>query len=219
MKTIEQLQAEHAKQLEALQKQHEIADSLPLRPDNVMFSGRLWPWVSYKVTSLEAAINIFKTYQAANAIILPMSYAVNGCAIIAPIEEFPSYAGHEKEIGYCIKIEVSQGKGFGPCCKLSFYVGIAGYRLRIVCDIPDNYRLGADFTYSGAPRKVIAKRPNQLLFAHADKVISFASGSNPGEPGANYVYCFVGDYLDCSECSNAIAAIETIHNSLAGGAA
>lgn len=208
MKTIEQLKIEHAKELANLEKKLAIAEAMPAKPDNVMLTGcKLYPWVSYNVNSITEAISIFKSFDK----ILPMVYAKSACAIIANIDEYPEYADHIID-EYCIKIEVSQGRGYGPVVKICWYAEAGGYKVKVICELQKNTsRLGARFTFKGVgyESRVESKQPSLILNGLADRTVRFYSGERD-EPQANYVYCFVSDDYECTEFSHAIAQLSLI---------
>lgn len=86
MKTIEQLQADQARELETLKKQHALASDpfFPCPPDRVQLTGRGVgnDWVSYKVEGLRGALELFRKFNN----VVPMYAARTSCTRIRPAE-------------------------------------------------------------------------------------------------------------------------------------
>lgn len=208
MKTIEQLKAEHEKQLADLQRQIVIAESMPIEPDNVYTFGKLYPSVSYKVKSIADVIHIFESMPC----ILPMIHAKKSCTIVAHAGEFPEYTEDTWRGQYCLKIEVSQGSGYGPSVKFCFYTETGAGKLKVICDLQ-----GASYKYSANIHKLTSyykqteymKSANTLLSSLCDNVIMFYSGG-PNEPQANFTYCFVADNEDCTAFAHLIGQLQCI---------
>lgn len=199
MKSIEQLKAEHAKQLSELEAAHTIANACPVPPDNVMHTATGAPWVSYKVKGFAGLLELLYSFTA----IVPFAEYKNGCTQLQPLELL-KLSELEKEnvcAEYALMLDVNQGLGpsrYGPQAKGVFFarldsVGIIRVNADIVGQgyIDTCPRLGcsAQFKNNGAYVRG-SKRPNAALNGHADKIISWASG----EESAHYSYLFNADY-------------------------
>lgn len=66
MKTIEELNAEHAKALQALQTAHTIAQACPVVPKHVTSELSNCPWVAYDVKTLRDAVDVFRAFTVRN---------------------------------------------------------------------------------------------------------------------------------------------------------
>jgi hypothetical protein len=221
MKTIEQLKHEHAKELEKLQREHEIAQGLPIPPDHVMLTKRA-PWVTYKAPSLTEALSIFKTF-ADLGMIRNMEHATGTFTHLCPTSERDASDKVTHKGDYCMALDVSQGEGYGPDVKLNFYaetatgmckvnVTLEGRRSQFGAHVEEEKYKGA--TARGRDSQRIVKRSfhrNDILGSLADACISYASGdAGPIKKSAHFVYMWVAD--DGEECEIFDHALEMLGN-------
>jgi hypothetical protein len=208
IKSIEQLKQEQAAALVKLEREHAINALLPSEPSMIVIhSGTTFPWVCYKVKTMVEVEQLFLQFP----VILPLVYAKNGCAITAHIEEYPKYSEHI-EGEYCLKIEVSQGSGWGVKVNFCFYTVIQGEKLRIGIELMENtYKFSASLQeVSNWNRKnTYNKSANNILNSYSDKTVGFWSGEVT-EPTANYVYLFVADDYECTVFNHCLEQLKTI---------
>jgi hypothetical protein len=214
MKTIEQLDAEHAKAHAKLEWERAFAKTLPLPPDHVMQCPRLAPWATYKVQTLSEAIKVFETF-AKQGMVQNMEHAEGTFTHVCP----PSERGYRDKVthkgDYCVAIRVSQGEGYGPTVELSFYAetstGLCHVHARLEQNVP---RLGAHVEERRDGRGRLASRTfhrNDVLNGYSDESISFASGDyGPIKTGADIRYLWIAD--DGADCMVFDHALEQLRN-------
>lgn len=209
MKTIEELNAEHAKKVAELQREIAIASSLPIPPDRVMLTGsRMVPWVTYNVDTVARALEIFRTYANAG-MVRNMEHAKGTYTTVGLASEREKRYEDKTDFlrDVAIALEVSQGKGFSSA-GFFFSVEVSGRFLRIHASFgyrsaPIYRMLARKVTERNGFRNEITKQyfqPNDALNGYFDAYISYASGDmGPIKKTANMCYVIGAD--DGSECS------------------
>jgi hypothetical protein len=220
MKTIEELKQEHAKELEKVQREHEIAQGLPIPPDHVMLTGRA-PWVTYKVKTLRGAAEIFEVFARRGAI-RNMEHAKGTFTHLCPASE----RGRDQVVhrgDFCGALEVTQGEGYGPNVRLTFYAETHNGLCKISVQLEERLpKFGAHVeverykgaTARGRDSQRIVKQSfhrNDILNGYANGYISYASGdSGPIKKSALFVYMWVAD--DGAECTVFDHFLESLEN-------
>lgn len=197
MKTIEQLQAEQARELESLKNQHLLASdsSFPFPPDSVQLTGRGVGnnWVSYKVDGLRGALELFRKFTD----VVPMYAARTSCTRIRPAENMT-----EEELGNCkgpFALEIvarTTAERRTADVTINFFARLStGAAVRVSMKVkgPDYIgaygKLRADATEEREPRtgRIIRRgfNANTELHAGCDHFISWGTG----ETGAIKTYC------------------------------
>jgi hypothetical protein len=203
MKTIEQLKKEQAEELERLQREHVIADALPLPPDHVLLCRNMAPWITYKVKTIREAGAVFQAFADRN-LVRNMEHATGTFTHLCPASDRGSRDQVEHRGDYCAAIRVHQGEGFGPDIELTFYAEISTGLCRIGVKLHERvWKLGARPKETrDRYKRLVARRfyPNQILNGLSDARIKYASGDHGSlEKSAQYVYMWVAD--DGEECS------------------
>jgi hypothetical protein len=215
MKTVEQLKAEQAKELEKLQFEHAFAATLPLPPDHVMQCSRLAPWASYKVQTLSEAIKVFETF-AEQGMVRNMEHAEGTFTHVCPPSERGDRSKVEHKGDYCVSLRVSQGQGYGPTVELSFYAetsaGLCRVHAKLDRDLP---RLGAHVEERRDGRGRLTSRTfhrNDILNGYSNTYISYAFGGDCGpiKTGADIRYLWIAD--DGADCTVFDHALEQLRN-------
>lgn len=193
METLDQLKARHEAELSAAQDQARIIATLPAAPERVMATNKLGWWVTYKIKTLAdvaALVRLFAPH------IIPTIEISDGCLYRQPEALLPARLrdkpGHETTFG----LTVHQGRGFGPSVKFEFHAAIEGEILRIICDLPDNHRAGAElkapsFDRQGYPAGDGSSAPNRILRGLFHDQIQWS----PNQRGldARYTYTLTDD--------------------------
>ena len=234
MKTIEQLQAEHAKQIETLKKQHAIGKKfsdagLPI-PEHIggMLHGAVH-CAYHHVGNMSAAIDLMARFP----LLVPFAVLKNGCTVLAPES---AMANSAKEKGYvrdamrhssdyAAEIDVLHIQDSpGPTsAKLGFFARIEG----ILFDVSIAFGSGYIGTCPAlAPEYVVTRgfgqriqsasfNANRMLYGMADSFLSYGSGDmGPIKKSADHRFLFVADHGDeeCppEQCSHALAQLRSI---------
>lgn len=197
MKTIEQLQAEHAAAIDTAQKQLAIASAAPVTPDNVML-GKLAPWVIYRKRTLAQALDLFRAYT-----VVPMYMAKNSSTEIAPEG---CYHGRNMTIQrgpFALAMTVDKGDGYGPSVKFKFYGMVGDTVAQIGVDIEGPDYIG--MFNALAPElsetrdrngRIIARQfqSNTLARSLFDHVVTWSSGDvGPIKKSASHSYLLQSD--------------------------
>lgn len=197
MKTIEQLQAEQARELETLKKQHALASDLllPCPPDSVQLTGRGVgnDWVSYKVDGLRGALELFRRFNN----VVPMYAARTSCTRIRPAENMT-----EQELSNCkgpFALDITartNAERRTADVEVKFFTRVSdGRAVRVTLKVkgPDyigaygKLRATATEEHDRRTGRVISRgfKANTELHAGCDHFISWSSG----EIGAIKTYC------------------------------
>lgn len=206
MKTIEQLNAEHAANLAKLEAEHNIAARALIQPDRCMvvkLSEKAW--LTYKVESLWQAIAVMQKFEP-----LPFNEYKGTFTRFEP--EPVNREGECKSGPYIAQIRVHHGEGFGPCVKMFFFVQLGEDICKVICDLQRGYdstfwQYGAHFVANdrGRKRQLNGKRyiagdyiANRQLSAMMDKVTTWGTGC---DKSAEHSYSIMadnesGDWLD-----------------------
>lgn len=211
MKTIEQLNAEHAKALLVLNNEIAIANACPVPPNSVMsFSPN--SWVSYKAESMLEAIEVFKAFKKVN-----MEHRKGTYTTLQPFSTKYEKAEHKGD--YAAFLDVSEGEGFGPTVKLIFFADIGLQVVRVNIEV-GKYNSG--YKYRASIREVRDNRTKRILSrtyennaalnGYADSVISYSSCDyGPIKKSAQKCYLFVADDGEsCTEFGHVIGQLENI---------
>jgi hypothetical protein len=203
VKTIEQLKQEQAAELEKLQREHTIAEALPLPPDHVMLWQSMAPWITYEVKTISEASAVFQAFADRN-LVRNMEHARGAFTHLCPASDRGSRDQVEHRGDYCAAIRVYQGEGFGPDVELMFYAEVSGLcRIGVRLHDRRQWKLGARPEETrNSYGKLVARRfgPNEILNGLSDARIKYASGDcGPMEKSAQYAYMWVAD--DGEECS------------------
>ena len=234
MKTLEQLQAEHAKQIEALKAQHAIGQiftdaGLPV-PEYI--GGKLYGaiGVTYrKIGALTAAIDLMTRFP----VLVPFAVLRDGCTILAPesaIKASEKKRNYKRDVtrngaDYACQIDVrhindSPAPTFAT---LNFYARVRGVLFSVSIEFGKGY---IDSCPRLAPQYVINRgrngriesatfNANPIVYSMADSLLVYASGDmGPVKTSANHHYLFVSDYGDdeCKPAEGATHAIDQLRN-------
>lgn len=236
MKTIEQLKAEHAAQLKALEGELALAQlftdaGLPV-PEYI--GGKLYGafTVHYwnrgnELRGLSDALDIALKFPA----IVPAQVLRSSCTTVHPWADFPQ---KEKERGYkpdtwrnlgdfAFSLRVNHIARSQTKAELCFFARINGKLFSVSIDFGRDYiggcaRLAPETRTEkdGRTGRTIARTysPNRALNGYADSVLSFASGDiGPIKESANHVYLFIAndsDELPASEHDHAMGQLENL---------
>lgn len=203
MKTQEQLKAEYDKAALILADELEVAEQLPSLPDRVMRTCRSTGnfWCTYKVKGVRGALEVIRNFNN-NYYPVVITYQANdGCTYRLPIELMEERQQGMAKVLCAYMLTVTQGEGFGPDAKISFFTRLEDDRVvKIICDIEGPNYIGkyslmsADIkTRHGKPgyqacAKYYEINRNYTLSALSNgRYAKFGSGS---EGAANYSYYF-----------------------------
>lgn len=224
MKTIEQLNAEHAVAVEKLMLEHSISTHCPVVPHSVMVMGpKSAPWVSYKADSLRDALDIFNAFPS----ILNMEHRKGTFTSIMPASQYKARDLKSMEhLGdYCAQLQVNQGDTYGVSAQLSFYTTI-GERVVFVHVDFITYSIGSRYSANiccerdSRTQRLISRsyRPNHALNGYADHVISYASGdTGPIKKSADIRYLFVADDGEtCTDFNHFLTTADQIADEFEG---
>lgn len=227
MKTLEQLQAEQAKQTAELIRQHETANACPLVPDQVTIVGAAdrAPWVSYKRETLTQALEVFKAFT-----IIPCEHFRASSSVIMPREcmgkrETRDYVENEraKSSGpYACWLNVTHySHANSDAAELVFYAQTGAGPIRVMVKFGAGYigqchglRAVADETRDRGGR-VIARnyQRNPEAMAVCDKHIKWGCYEGAKEESAQFSYLFVSDQFETmpgADQSHALAQLEIL---------
>jgi hypothetical protein len=223
MKSIEQMKAEQARELAKLEREHAVANALPIPPDSVLAMGKRAPWVGYKVASVREALAIFATY-AERFGIVNMEHAKGTFTHVYPASERDARERVEHLGDYCIGMRVHEGEGF-MSAEVFFYAAMpaehGGGLVKVRATLPDNVhalRAHVDERRDARTDRLTERKltPNHALHGMADKSISYGTGDyGPIKRGADITYLFVADDGEaCTEHSHAQAQLVNVAENL-----
>jgi hypothetical protein len=220
MKSLEDLKAQHAREIEALHQKHDIAAALPVPPHQItMQSGRV-NWVNYKVQTLSQAVDIFRAFD-----VIPADVWKSGCTLITPESlmgdrERATYGEHHDSGPWACWVDVRHGEGFGPDAQLVFYAQVSTGPVRVGVSFGTGY-IGMCHALAAVPKETRAAWTDRLLTrifntnpeasGASDKVIAWASGDyGPIKKSAHHSYLFCADTSDTApgvKMSHALAQL------------
>jgi hypothetical protein len=203
MKSIADLNADHAAAVAKLEAEHALASLMPAAPDSVQLSkGRRPSWIVYRKRSLSAALELAALFHC-----VPL-YRFKGTFT----ELTPDGCADEKseEIGgpFACVLDVSHSGGqFGPSAQLYFYAGVADPALapqsrlvRVVIDIDGPDYIGGFSAFAASRQPVKWDRvgnvsewrigPNGALNGFADSYVQWAAGD---KKSSHHSYLFCAD--------------------------
>lgn len=203
MKSIADLNAEHAAAVAKLEAEHALASLMPAAPDSVQLGkGRRPSWIVYRKRSLSAALELMQLFHC-----VPL-YRFKGTFT----ELTPDGCADEKaeEVGgpFACSLDVSHSGGeFGPSATLFFYAGVADPALapqsrlvRIVIDIDGPDYIGGFSALSASRQPVAWDRrgnvtewrvgPCAALAGLADSYVQWGGG---GKNDWRFSYLFCAD--------------------------
>src|SRR5574337_202605 len=204
MESFDELRARHARELDALNRRHAIANACPIPPGMVTSETARAPWVSYTVPTLADACNIMRAFT-----VIPSELWRSGCTMVAPestmSERDKSRYGEPTSGPWACWIDVSSGEGFGPSARLVFYAELPTGPVRVNVDFGRGYigtcpPLAPVWQISrGASGKIYAKsaRPNPELHSASDDYVNWSSGDlGPIKESARHSYLFCADQYE-----------------------
>lgn len=215
MKSIEQLNAEHAAAMVKLADEHALAAIMPAVPDTVLLrKGRHPSWAIYRKRTLSQAIELAALFHC-----VPL-YQHKGTFT----ELTPDGCGDPKANivagPFACVLDVNQGGGFGPSVQIYFYAGIDDPAVapqkrlvRVVIDIEGPGYIGG-FPALAATRRPIMGGPrgnmvighefsaNNALNGYADSYVRWGTGDNTT---ARFSYLF------CADDESALSFTEQTH--------
>lgn len=211
MRTIEELKAKHAAEVERLEKEIAIAGRAPVAPHRAQLTSSGLPtWLHYRAETLAAALEIMNA-----APVVPFYSYKNGFTRMQP-EAFATEKSGEVTGGpYAASLYVSQGEGFGPSVELRFFVlagdEICAAHVAIGPEFQPSqaWSFGAHCNVVRGYRERIERRDwsaNRLLSALADRAMRWGTGS---DTSATYEYLFAADTVE-GGAEHATAQITTI---------
>ena len=222
MKTIEQLRAEHEKQMTELTASHAAAESMPVPPHAVAIMGKRTPWVTYKCDSLRAMRELFEQFANAGRFrVVNMEDRKGTFRTVAPaIEHDPKYkTDHMGD--YCAHLDVRHGEGYGPTVSFVFYVENSGKLYRINCELSElwNYKFAPQVHETqGRGNRLESRsfRPNAILSTYANRTLSYGSGDySPIKTSSDIRYLFIADDgADCTEFGRMLECLESIEGAM-----
>lgn len=223
MKTIEELKAEQAAQMESLQREHAIANTCPIPPRYiVMLPGKDHdPWLSYQAKTLIEATDILRAFH-----VLPVyhfkgnTFAVTMPESIMSTRERRDYVeqGLEKRGPFACWIEVDHAS-YGTRAELVFYVqlptGAARVGVRFGADYIGNcHRLKAEAFETRDYRNRLqsrAFRSNIEARTVADHIVSWGTyEQEPIKTSARHSYLFAAEGhepMPGADCEHALSML------------
>lgn len=198
MRTIEELKAKHAAEVERLEKEIAIAERAPVAPHRAQLTSSGLPtWLHYRAETLAAALEIMNA-----APVVPF-YSYKGTFTRLQPEALATEKSGEITGGpYAASLHVSQGEGFGPSVELRFFVMAGDEICAAHVDLGPEFRPSQLWSYGArcdvvrGYRERIERRDwhaNTLLAALADRHIRWGSGS---DTSATYEYLLSADTVD-----------------------
>jgi hypothetical protein len=205
MKSIADLQAEHAAAMEKAEAELAIAALAPVTPDSVQlpfksFRGKGYsrpPLIVFRKASLSRALEIIAGFP----VIVPF-YKFRGTFLQTVPQGEQDEKSEEQGGPFAFRLDVSQGDGFGPSAKLEFFSRLTDGRLVSVwIDIDGPDYIGG-FSALGAGRRPIYGgrggqeivgydfSGNAALNGYSDSLIKWGTGD---KKAAHFAYLFQAD--------------------------
>jgi hypothetical protein len=232
MKTIEQLQAEHEKQIAALKAERAIADKLVAAglpaPDYV--GGALYGAIGLtyrRVGNMSAAIDLMSRFPS----IVPFA-VLRGSFTIMAVESALSekYSECKRDTGrtsgdYACRLDVRhiEDSPAPTAARLEFFTRIDGTLFSVSLEFGSGY---IDSCPGLRPRRVetrgfrnrlesVTFNANEVAYSMADGFLSYGSGDmGPIKKSADHRYLFVSDHgqdeCTINECSHAVAQLRNL---------
>lgn len=223
METLEALKARHAKEAARREAELHVAGLAPIVPDYIGLSGKRPAWIVYRGRTLTQALEL----AAAFADCVPLyEHRKTFCQLVP---DGCADDGAEVKGGpFACYLDVSQGKGFGPSAKLTFYAGLADpvtapqkRLVRVSIEIAGPDYLG-HFSALSASRVPVATNqrgevtewrvgPNAALAGLSDGRVQWATGER-GTAAAHISYMFAADTEESGPWSDNSHAIGQLRN-------
>lgn len=239
MKTIEQLKAEHKKEISILQVKLQRAGAfenagMPI-PD-YLADGKTYGAIGVAywnrgapLRSLSDAVELFKKFEALK-MVSPFAVLKNGCTMMHPEAHLPAEKarGYKRDIGryssdYAVKLSVRHdAEHRNTSANLEFFAIVSGLLYSVCIDFGTEYigncsKLApvSEIQRDARTDRIVSSKfkPNTIAFSLADNYLSFAYGGDPAgrATGADHRYLFVSDTEgDGAECSHAIGQLENL---------
>lgn len=169
METIEQLKAKHAKELAQAEQVQSIAAQLPAAPDRLMPAYRGHYWATYKTPTTAQVAALIRQFAP---LIVPVAEVRDGCLYQVPVDLLPARAATKYETegqDFAFGLDTRQGRGYGVTVNFWFYCRVpSGVIVKIICELPDNYRASAmltppEYDRRGEPITQGSASPNRIL--------------------------------------------------------
>ena len=188
MKTLEQMEAEHAAALEKLRKEHALAALAPIPPRSVQLTtAKLGDWLSYDCENLWQCLDIMHKF-----VPIPFYEFKGTFTRFVPVAlNIGRDAGEERGGPFIAQIDTSQGEDFGPTVCFKFFAMLGETVCQIRCNLARQFQhsfgqYGASFqAHSGGRSRILdgnryiagSFRANTKLSAMMDKSTLWGSGS------------------------------------------
>lgn len=222
MKTIDQLNADHARAVATLTAELAVASALPVTPHRVMQTGKSIgaPWATYKVKGLRGALELIQRFN-----VVPVTVLRDSCASVKPAEQIAEDKQDKASGNYAAWLNVKEMQGYSASAELLFFTRIDGVGLVRVCaDIEGPDYIGAYSALRPVAReerdrrtsRVIARTfsANGELYAMTDYRIVWSSGdTGPVKTSSEISYFLCADQLGDlpgAEQSHALAQLGTL---------
>lgn len=221
MKTIDQLNADHARAVATLTAELAVASALPVTPHRVMQTGKSIgaPWATYKVKGLRGALELIRQFN-----VVPATVLRDSCTSIKPVEQIAEDKHGKASGNYAAWLNVSEMQGYSASAKLLFFTRVEGFGLVRVCaDIEGPDYIGAYSALRPVAReqrdrnnRVISRTfaANDELYAMTDYRIIWNSGdSSPVKTSSEISYFLCADQMDDlpgAKQSHALAQLGTL---------
>lgn len=193
MKTIEQLKAQQAAELAALEREIAVAAQCPIPPASVRETHTDCPWVIYKAPSLVQALDIMTALP-----IVPIWQYRGTFTQFMPEECAGDKDGDIVGGPYAVGMRVSQGRGYGPCPRLQFFWRLECGLVQVTVDLEPENGPGHFWQFGAAPimrgprghEEVAEYKANNKLYASADNYVKWVTGSSDS---AAFSYHWIAD--------------------------
>lgn len=203
MLTLDEIKTRHAAELAQAEKIEQIAAQLPAKPDSLTYAYGGHYWATFKTANPSGVAAIVRQFAP---LIVPTVEIKDGCLYQLPLELLPQRLRARAEAegkDRVFDLTTHQGKGFGVTVQFSFFARTAsGVFVRVICDLPDNWKAGARMTHptylsNGEPRGDGRSEPNAALRGLFHDFIKW-SQNTPGED-ARFSYTLIDDLPECRE--------------------
>ena len=222
MKTIEQLNADHARAVATLTAELAIAKALPVAPHSVMQTGKSIgaPWATYKVKGLRGALELFRQFN-----VVPATVLRDSCTSVKPAEQIAEDKQDKASGNYAAWLNVEEMQGYSASAQLLFFTRVDGVGLVRVCakiEGPDY--IGAYSALRPVAREERDRRTNRViartysanseLYAMTDYRLIWSKGEpGPIKTSSEISYFLCADQLEdlpAAEQSHALAQLGTL---------
>lgn len=214
MKTLDQLNADHAAAVAKLEAEHAIAKLCPTAPDYIGLSRKRAPYVVYRKWSLSEALDVLDFFR-----IVPF-WKYRG-TFVELVPEGMNDGGTEEAGPFALMLTVVTNDGGAPSADLKFFAPLAdGTIAQIGIDIEGPGYIGAfqAFAPSETPvkvyhgnRSVIEWRigPNGTLAGMADSYVQYATGD---KKSSRFCYLFAADEMETLPAAEMTHALGMLRN-------